>query len=164
MLLASARRSHTQRDSQFIGRPNVTRANPHTDSDPKLRCKITGKGFTRGSHGAGAPKANRFHISLLSARLRVLGHDTAAAGRRSRARAGPATAATGRRGGATAAAIRLACGLAGAERRSRGGEVDSSSFARDRTRPYVHRRCMSPYVSRDQRGAATPGRSAAGHG
>ena len=70
----------------------------------------------------------------------------------------------GRRGGAIAAAIRLACGLAGAERRSRGGEVASSGFARDRTRPYVHRRCMSPYVSRDQRGAATPGRSAAGHG
>ena len=81
----------------------------------------------------------------------------AAAGRCSRARAGPATAATGRRGAAAAAAIRLACGLAGAERRSQGGEVASSSCARDRTGPYVHRRCMSPYVSRDRRGAATPG-------
>ena len=45
----------------------------------------------------------------------------AATGRRSRARGGQATAATGRRGGAAAVAMRLGCGVAGAERRSRGG-------------------------------------------
>jgi hypothetical protein len=38
-------------------------------------------------------------------------------------------AAVPSRSGATAAVIRLACGLAGAERRSRGGEVASSGFA-----------------------------------
>ena len=60
-----------------------------------------------------------------------------------------ATAAMGRRGGGAAAAMRLGCGVAGAERRSRGGEVASSGFARDRTRPNAHSRFVGPYVSRD---------------
>ena len=37
------------------------------------------------------------------------------------------------RGGAAAAVMRLGCGVAGAERRSRGAEVASSSLSRDRT-------------------------------
>ena len=110
-------------------------------------------------------RGSRWRCSTWTARqVRPGAPHAAAAGRRSRVRAGRATAAMGRRGSGAAAAMRLGCGVAGAERRSRGGEVTSSGFARDRTRPYVHRRCMSPYVSRDWRGAATPGRSAAGHG
>jgi len=92
-------------------------------------------------------RGSRWQCSTWTARQVRLGAPlAAAAGRRSRARARPATAATGRRGGAAAAAIRLGCGLAGAERRSRGGEVASSGCARDRTRPYVHREVPKYYV------------------